>query len=89
MAYTIAERLRRTIGEKPIKCHTPEGELAVSTSIGGAIIKPGAHHYKDVLARADKALYEAKNGGRNAAVFETIGKLEPENFKLAARRTLE
>jgi two-component system cell cycle response regulator len=89
MAYTIAERLRRTIGEKPIKCHTPEGELAISTSIGGAIIKPGPHHYKDVLARADKALYEAKNGGRNAAVFETIGKLEPENFKQAARRTIE
>ncbi len=88
MAQIIAERLRRAIADKPIKCGAKQGELVVTTSIGGALIEPGKHLVKDVLARADKALYEAKNGGRNCTVFETIGKLDPANFAQQVRKTI-
>ncbi len=94
MAMFVAERLRRAIGEKPIKCNAPEGELMLTTSIGGAIIRAseygaGPYSIQDVLQRADKALYEAKHTGRNCTVFEKIGKLEPEKFAQGPRRVIE
>ncbi len=89
MALFIAERLRRSIGEKSFKCNIPAGFLDITTSIGGAIIEPGAHTVKDVLARADKMLYEAKHSGRNCTVFEKIGKLNPGDFKQESRPLIE
>ena len=81
MAQFVAERLRRMIGEVPFKCSAPEGEVNVTTSIGGTIIRSGEHATEDVLKIADDALYQAKEGGRNVTVFDKIGKLDPEKFK--------
>jgi two-component system cell cycle response regulator len=80
-ALHIAERLRRSIADKPIACSAEEGELTITTSIGGAIIEPGVYDVQDVIARADKALYEAKDSGRNCTVFADIGKLNPDEFE--------
>ena len=88
-AYIVAERLRRCISEEPFVCSTESGCLNITTSIGGALIEYGPHSPEEVLARADKCLYEAKNGGRNACVFEGVGKLDPDMFEATERQTIE
>jgi two-component system cell cycle response regulator len=94
MALFIAERLRRTIAEKPVKCNIPAGELSITTSVGGAIIHASDHEQgkfdiAQILHRADEQLYAAKHGGRNCTVFEKIGKLDPEKFIQEPRRVIE
>jgi two-component system, cell cycle response regulator len=88
-AHLIAERLRASIAEEPFVCSVPGGKLSITTSIGGAFIDPSPQTTQEVLARADKCLYEAKEGGRNCVVFEGKGKLDPEEFKEAARKFFE
>lgn len=89
MSQFISERLRRSIGERTVKCSAPEGEVTVTTSIGGAYIEPGEHTVQAVLDRADKALYEAKEAGRNCTVFEKWGKLDSEQFRQEPRPIIE
>lgn len=84
-AYMIAERLRRSIGNRPISCSTLEGSIEITTSIGGVIIKEGDHDIKDVLSRADKCLYKAKNTGRNRTIFEKKGLISNEDYKKIER----
>lgn len=79
-AFAVAERLRRAIAEETFPCSTPEGTLDITTSLGGAIIEHGLHSNEEVLEIADKALYEAKHGGRNCVVFSGYGKLDPDEF---------
>ena len=88
-AHTIAARLRAQIADEPFPCSVPGGSLAITASIGGAYIEPGKHAIADILARADKCLYEAKASGRNATVFEGVGKLDPEQFKEVERKFME
>lgn len=80
-AYIVAERLRRSIAEVPVVCGAEGGLLNVTTSIGGAIINNGGHSIPAVLERADKALYEAKHGGRDCTYFEGVGKLNPDDYQ--------
>jgi two-component system cell cycle response regulator len=94
MAMIVAERLRRAIADAPIPCGAPEGKLSVTTSIGGAIIRAGdygagPYNIHTILNRADQALYQAKDLGRNCTVFENIGKLDPEKFIQEPRRVIE
>ncbi|HEX6960123.1 MAG TPA: PleD family two-component system response regulator [Ferrovibrio sp.] len=65
-AEVVATRLQQSIGGKPIA--TKAGELTVTCSIGctAAIAGDAAD---SLLMRADDALYEAKNGGRNRIVY--------------------
>lgn len=88
MAHVIAERLRRTIAEEPFVVSAPEGKVTVTTSIGGALID-GLGKTEEVLERADKALYEAKETGRNRTVFEGVGALDPEKYRRAVRQFME
>jgi len=88
-AYVIAERLRRSISTEPFPCSIPDGALEITTSLGGAIIDPGDHTSVEVLERADKCLYEAKESGRNCSVFEGIGKLDPEIYREKDRQKIE
>lgn len=79
VAQIIAERLRRTVAEKPFPVGTPEGKLSVTSSFGGIVIQgEGAAllNVQDILKRADAQLYQAKNGGRNCVYFEGKGRLE-------------
>jgi diguanylate cyclase (GGDEF)-like protein len=59
----IAERLRAAVAAEPV------GEVEVRVSIGGTSVNGGDAVLDDVLGRADKALYDAKSGGRNRVVF--------------------
>lgn len=66
-ALKISERIRSVVRTTPF--HTDSGQkLAVTTSIGVAMFE-GYPDYNEVIQRADKALYEAKNGGRDKVVI--------------------
>lgn len=84
-AVMVAERLRRAIADKPVRCNIEEGELNITTSIGGAVINQESDSDK-VLKRADIALYEAKEAGRNCTVFDRIGKINPEDYAQKSRK---
>ncbi len=84
-AYMVAERLRRSIADVPIPCGVEGGALNISTSVGGAVINRGGHSIAAILERADKCLYQAKDGGRNCSFFENKGRLDPEEHKEVER----
>ncbi|MDX1587970.1 MAG: GGDEF domain-containing protein [Oleiphilaceae bacterium] len=61
--HRAAQHLRQSIHEH-LEC--PSGPVTVS--IGGALLRPG-ESWETWLKRADKALYQAKQQGRNQAVM--------------------
>ncbi len=88
-AFMVAERLRTAIADEPFVCSVPQGSLSITTSLGGALIDPTPHGVEEVLKRADKCLYDAKEQGRNCCVFEVVGKLDPLAYKEQVRQTIE
>ncbi len=71
-ARTIADRLPELLGQSPFLFG--ERFLPIGISVGGAIIDPSAMRLDEAIARADRALYEAKRQGRRRAViFEHPG----------------
>ena len=67
-ARQTAERIRRAIEEYTFM-GTDHG-LHITVSQGVATYpSPGVHERADIIAKADEALYEAKNSGRNRVVF--------------------
>lgn len=89
MAHFVSERLRRSIADKPFKCSAEGGAISITTSVGGAIIEAGNHTVQSVLERADKALYQAKNDGRNCTHFENVGRLDSNKFLQEKRAVIE
>ncbi len=87
-AYIVAERLRRSIAEETFPCSAPEGAISVTTSIGGAMINSQPHGVQEVIDRADKQLYIAKEHGRNVCVFEDKGALNPAEIQIEDRRSV-
>jgi len=73
-AKDVAERLRQHIAERPVVT-TGEGvaraAISSTVSVGVAELAPQDQSIDDLLGRADKALYRAKNQGRNRV--ETAG----------------
>ena len=61
-ARLIAERIRMTIGD--LFMQTEKGPLQVTISTGLAVLED-EDSALDLIDRADKALYQAKNSGRN------------------------
>jgi diguanylate cyclase (GGDEF)-like protein len=62
-ARRVAETLRREIAERPVPW---AGEaLTITASFGLAQTMPGEVNVQAVIARADQALYRAKDNGRN------------------------
>ena len=62
-AAQLAERIRARVAARPLQ--TMAGEVALTVSVGfseAAVDDPG---WNAVARRADRALYEAKRGGRN------------------------
>jgi len=63
-AAAVAERIRLRIADRqPPRSHEPD----VTVSIGVAELQPG-DHARDVIDRADRAMYEAKRAGKNRVV---------------------
>ncbi|MEK6744445.1 MAG: sensor domain-containing diguanylate cyclase [Nitrospirota bacterium] len=62
----VAERMRSLIEHYPFK--VDQHVLKVTVSIGVASWPASAESIKELIAEADKALYEAKHGGKNQIV---------------------
>ncbi|BBP42896.1 GGDEF domain-containing protein [Thiosulfativibrio zosterae] len=67
---TIANNLRLKLANKPLKIRTEKQQLTITISAGVAIYQMG-ESYETLFNRADKALYLAKNRGRNKVCGET------------------
>jgi len=65
-----AERVRAAIAYRPINAGGTD--LAITVSIGTAILDPAVNTERDALAAADEALYKAKRAGRNRVVASTL-----------------
>lgn len=61
----LADRIRESIANTPIICE--KSKVRVTVSLGTATLK-NKDNANDIFARADKALYEAKNSGKNKVV---------------------
>ncbi|WP_232410878.1 GGDEF domain-containing protein [Methylophilus sp. 5] len=67
IAAQVAEEIRSKVAQTRIQA--PSGDsIALTVSIGGALAK-GKIDYESVIAEADKALYQAKNAGRNQVMM--------------------
>lgn len=76
-ALTVAERLRANIAQHPFRCR------AVTVSVGVAVSDGTVVDASDLLARADRALYASKKGGRNRVTdWRTIGELPHSSIDL-------
>jgi len=59
-AQALAEKLRQVIAETPITCQ--DRQQSVTVSIG---VASGSYDLETLLPKADAAMYQAKNQGRN------------------------
>lgn len=62
-AWTLAETIRKDLAESPFLWN--ETRISVTASFGLAEVRTAADTMPDLLHKADKALYQAKAGGRN------------------------
>ena len=68
----VAARLLRTIRETDFQL--PDG-AGITVSMGYTMIRSGAQlHWKDILELADRAMYRAKQRGRDRIVVSVVGK---------------
>ncbi|WP_262695565.1 PleD family two-component system response regulator [Kordiimonas aquimaris] len=67
-ATMIGDRLRQEMSDNPFDVGLAEGPITVTVSIGVATSKDGQTPGQ-LINEADKALYEAKAGGRNKVVI--------------------
>jgi two-component system cell cycle response regulator len=68
-AVTVAERLRHAVAAEPFVIQALGERRPITISVGVAAATVG-DTVDTLLQRADDALYEAKNGGRNKVVVE-------------------
>jgi len=85
---TVANRIRQSLGE-PLDCGGHR--LVVTPSIGIALYPQDGTDIEDLLVKADMAMYQAKDQGRNGIAFyghsmavRSLGRLELENDLRAA-----
>ena len=72
LAAETAERLRREIEQ--LRVPAPAGEIHVTVSIGVATAGPATESVAALINEADRALYEAKRGGRNRVTAASAGR---------------
>jgi len=85
-ALLLGERLRKMIEQRPFM--TEEGQtIRVTVSVGVAQAK-APYEKKDVISQADKALYRAKETGRNRVVSYKSMEFEAETKEPSPTQTL-
>lgn len=68
IAHSVAERVRRQVGTKAFDVEQGTKSLNVTVSLGVATTFNANETFDEVFKRADLALYEAKESGRNQVV---------------------
>lgn len=71
LAFSVAERIREVVATKPFILQPQALEASITTSIGIGCYYDPEDTPEKLLKRADVALYQAKNGGRNRVIFES------------------
>ena len=74
-ALSVAEKLREAV-EKDSSLRTG---LEITVSIGVSAFIPGDSAVKELIARSDAALYQAKNNGRNKVAFASENADPPQS----------
>ncbi|MDR9391820.1 MAG: GGDEF domain-containing protein [Trueperaceae bacterium] len=67
-AHAVLDRLRAVVAATPIDL-PGDGTTPLTTSVGVAVLQPGAGAPGDLVAAADAALYDAKRAGRDRVVL--------------------
>jgi two-component system cell cycle response regulator len=83
-ATAAAERLCHSINATPVPVTGKDDGLPVTISIGVATTMAGAESLDQMVKRADVALYEAKNTGRNRVVVAKDGDAAAVAEKISA-----
>ena len=86
-AFEAAERLRKAVEATEFVITHPEGSIRKTISIGCATMQPNDTP-ESLLKRADSALYEAKNSGRNKVLPLAGAAYEPSPSRQIAREEL-
>jgi diguanylate cyclase (GGDEF)-like protein len=72
-AYLTAERLRLVVEQHDFAADCPAiGDTGITISIGGAICPDDAVTKENLIEKADRALAEAEQSGKNRAVFRGL-----------------
>ncbi len=66
-AYILAERIRRVVRSAPFE--TDVGPIEITISLGIAMLDETCTNLESLIARADEALYQAKQAGRDTTVI--------------------
>jgi diguanylate cyclase (GGDEF)-like protein len=69
-AMILAERIRQQVAQEPVQ--TDAGPVRVTVSVGVAGMEADTPDPGELFKRADSALYEAKQAGRNRVVEDLI-----------------
>ena len=64
----VAERIRKSIADKPIKISAEPGFVNCTVSIGDAAMHQQGDSPEDLINRSDEMLYKAKTTGKNKVV---------------------
>lgn len=67
-AIVVAERLRVAVADEPFILQGRADKLPITISVGIAMAGEGSDTQDTLLKRADRALYAAKNAGRNRTI---------------------
>jgi diguanylate cyclase (GGDEF)-like protein len=67
-AAEVGERIRERIEEEAVPLLDGEGELRMTASLGLATLPGAAADARELIAKADEALYEAKRSGKNRLI---------------------
>jgi len=68
IACKVAERLRRSVSSKPFTVPNQDKGLSITISVGLAALENTNDTHEQMFKRADQALYDAKEQGRNKVV---------------------
>jgi diguanylate cyclase (GGDEF)-like protein len=67
-AIAKGEEIRKAVEEMVVKNPNDDSDLKVTLSVGVSSFRPTDRNNKDLIERADKALYQAKHSGRNRTI---------------------
>ncbi len=67
-SIVAGERIRESFSARPLPVDGAERQ--VTLSVGAAVLAPADRHFSQLLVRADRAMYAAKNAGRNLVISD-------------------